>query len=217
MSRRRSRGSRVRQRFKSCATEVGTVDGSSVQSTSFVNTCAKCVGDILADKGPPTGEHLVQHGAKRPDSSPLVDRPALRLFGCHVGGGADDHPHLCRRRGQRDGWRFGQLSGGTRRRRLECLRQTEVEHLDGPVVTDLDVGRLQIAVDNTRLMRSLERVGDLSGYRQHFLDRKRARLRLIRLRASGFRLQALYALCQGRSLDELEETRAWMPSDSSRP
>ena len=43
------------------------------------------------------------------------------------------------------------------------LRQTEVEHLHGAVGADLDVGGLQIAMDDALLVRGFERLGDLAG------------------------------------------------------
>ena len=48
-------------------------------------------------------------------------------------------------------------------RRIERLRQPEIEHLDRAVVLNLDVGRLQVAVDDTRLMRRFQCLGNLFG------------------------------------------------------
>ena len=59
------------------------------------------------------------------------------------------------------------MVGDVRRRRrctgvgVERLRQAEVEHLDRAVGADLDVGGLEIAMDDALLVRGLERVGDL--------------------------------------------------------
>jgi hypothetical protein len=47
------------------------------------------------------------------------------------------------------------------RRRLHRLGQTEVEHLHLAARRELDVGRLEIAMDDAFLVRRLERVGDL--------------------------------------------------------
>ncbi len=44
---------------------------------------------------------------------------------------------------------------------LEGFCQSEVEHLDRAVRPDLDVGRLQIPMDDAPLVRGLEGVGDL--------------------------------------------------------
>ena len=64
------------------------------------------------------------------------------------------------------------------------LGQAEVEHLDGAVRRELDVGRLQVAVDDAALVRGLERLGDLPRDRQRLVERERARARCAR-RASS--------------------------------
>ena len=51
------------------------------------------------------------------------------------------------------------------------LGEAEVEHLHRAVGADLDVGRLQVAVDDPLLVRRLERFGDLPRDRQRFIDR----------------------------------------------
>ena len=55
---------------------------------------------------------------------------------------------------------------------LERLREPEVEHLDRAVGPDLDVGRLQIAMDDALLVRGFERLGDLPRDGQRFVERK---------------------------------------------
>ena len=40
--------------------------------------------------------------------------------------------------------------------------ETEIEHLDGAVRTELDVRGLQVAMDDPLRMRRVERVGDLA-------------------------------------------------------
>ena len=52
------------------------------------------VGDVVAGEQALAGEHLEQHDAERPDVGALVDGPAARLLGRHVGRGAEDHAHL---------------------------------------------------------------------------------------------------------------------------
>ena len=54
---------------------------------------------------------------------------------------------------------------------LEGLGETEIEHLDGAVWTDLDVGRLEIAMDDALLVRSFERVSYLPCNRERLVQR----------------------------------------------
>jgi hypothetical protein len=58
--------------------------------------------DIVARKGAPAGEHLVEHATERPHVTALVGGPALRLLGAHVGRRAEDHARLCHARRTRD-------------------------------------------------------------------------------------------------------------------
>ena len=84
----------------------------------------------------------------------------LRLFRAHVGGGAQDHAHA---RQRRTGDRRRRRLAGRGRQRIQRLRQSEVEDLHGAIGPDLDVGRLQIAMDDALLVRRLEGGADLPG------------------------------------------------------
>ena len=64
--------------------------------------------------------------------------------------------------------------GDGRRGGLHRLRQPEVEHLHRAVGADLDVRRLQIAVDDALLVRGFERLGDLLRDGQRLVERDRA-------------------------------------------
>ena len=97
-SRRRLR-SFSRQRRSSRRMTGGVSAGSAVQSGSRVRTNA-----IVSDTSSPlnasaAGQHLEQHGAKRPQIAAPVDRPALRLLRAHVGRGPENHPHAASWRG----------------------------------------------------------------------------------------------------------------------
>ena len=96
----------------------------------------------------------------------------------------------CVRRGTGDRRRLGRT--GWRRVVGQRFRQPEVEHLDGAVRPDLDVGGLQIAMDDPLLVRRFERVGDLPGDRQRFVERERA---------------ACDPVGERRPLDQLEDQR----------
>ena len=56
------------------------------------------------------------------------------------------------------------------------LGEAEVEHLHLAVRRELDVGGLQVAVDDALLVRLLERLGDLLRDRERLVDRDRAAL-----------------------------------------
>ena len=62
----------------------------------------------------------------------------------------------------------------TLRRGIERLGQPKIQHLDGAVSAHLDVGRLQVAMNDPLLMRGLQRLRDLLGDRQRLVDRDRA-------------------------------------------
>ena len=51
--------------------------------------------------------------------------------------------------------------GSARQRRVESLGESEVQHLHGAVGSDLDVGGLQVAMDDAQVVRGCQRVGDL--------------------------------------------------------
>jgi hypothetical protein len=62
------------------------------------------------------------------------------------------------------------------------LGEPEVEHLDRAAGRDLDVGGLQIAMDDTLGVRGLERVHDLARDAEGLLERNRAGLDAVRER-----------------------------------
>ena len=84
----------------------------------------------------------------------------------------------------------GGLIGITRRGGVGCLRQAEVQDLDGPVLPHFDVGGLQVAVDDPGLVGRLQCLGDLLGNGQGFIDWDRAPLDTV---------------LQGRAFDQLED------------
>ena len=83
----------------------------------------------------------------------------LRAF--RTGG---DHARSCRRNGHRR--RAFRISSGP----LRTLRQPEIEHLHRSIRRDLDVGRLQIAMDDSLRVCDLEGRGDLPRDLQNFIE-----------------------------------------------
>ena len=150
----------------------------------------QCRGHIVPGEWLPAGEHLVENRTKRPDVRALVDGLALGLLRRHIRGGPDHHAHLCCRGRQTDRRRHRHVR--VDRVRLERLGQAKVQHLDGPVLPHLDVCGLQIAVDDTRLVCGLQRLGDLLSDGERVIQRERS---------------LADPLSQGRSFDQLEYQR----------
>ena len=180
-SRSRSRGSLVRQLCSNSTMRGGVRRGQRGPRRLLRHDADDEVGDIVAGKGALAGEHLEEHAAERPDVGAFVDRLALRLLRAHVGGGPDDHAQPAGHRGHR-----------RRQRRVRRalvghrLGEAEIEDLDAVVGRELDVGRLQVAMDDPLLVRRVERLGDLRRDRQRFGDRNRPLARSDRL-ASALR------------------------------
>ena len=105
-------------------------------------------------EGAPPREHLVEAGAEREDVGPAVDGLALHLLGGHVARRSDDDVAL---RLEVRGPAFP-LEGGVGR---EELGEAEVEHLHVPVRREEDVLGLQVAVDESLLVRGAEPARDL--------------------------------------------------------
>ena len=126
------------------------------------------------------GQHLVQHAAERPDVGALVDRLPARLLRAHVRGGAENDALA------RPADASSSATASDRRRRVarHRFRQAEVEDLHDALGRDLDVGRLQIAVDDPFLVRRVERVRDLRRDRQRLVERNGTLRDAIRQRRS---------------------------------
>ena len=60
------------------------------------------------------------------------------------------------------------------------LRQSEVQHLDGAIGAQLDVGGLEIAMDDALFVRGLQRIGQLAGNRERLVERHRAARQTLR-------------------------------------
>jgi hypothetical protein len=62
------------------------------------------------------------------------------------------------------------------------FREAEVEHLDRAIRCDLDIGGLEIAVDDALFVRRFERLGNLSRDGEHLGDRHRSARDAVRER-----------------------------------
>src|SRR5262245_14516566 len=144
------------------------------------------IGGGVAVERAPSGEALVEHASERPDVGALVDRAAARLLGTHVRDGAEDDPGRRMVRGDRRRLIEVQCGSGLGRR----LRQPEIEDLRLAFVGDLDVGGLEVPVDDPVVMGRFEPFGDLLSDRQRFVDRYRS---------------LLQALGERRTFDELHD------------
>ena len=92
-----------------------------------------------------------RQAAERPDIRALVDRQPPRLFGTHVGGRSDHDAGTGRQWGRaRRQWALG-----------ETLCHAEIQNLDLSVRGQRDVARLQIAMNDSLFVCSVESVGDL--------------------------------------------------------
>ena len=109
--------------------------------------------DLVDERGHRVGrkrlapeDHLEQHDAEREQVAAAVERHPLDLLRGHVGGAADHHA------GARQ---VGLLA--------DRLGDAEVAHLDPPAAPDQQVPRLDVAVDDPRLVRRGQCVGRLRG------------------------------------------------------
>ena len=133
------------------------------------------------------GQHLVQHAAERKHVAAMIGGKSLRLFRRHVRRRAEDHAclrrHHAQRRGMRRAVRAG-LTGPDGRLVRHRLREAEVGDFHLVVRRDLDVGRLQIAMDDPFFVRGFERLHDLMADLQRLFDWHGAALQALGQRFS---------------------------------
>ena len=121
------------------------------------------VGERVAREWRAAGEHLEQHAPECPDVGAFVHRPARApARGSCMPGVPRITPARvpCAEAVTARRWRPDETAA------LRRLGDAEVEHLDRAVGSDLDVRRLEIAMDDAPLVRGFERIGDLSRDRQ---------------------------------------------------
>ena len=122
----------------------------------------------LALKCPLAGQHLVEHGPEREDVAADISGFSLGLLRAHVGDGADDGSFVG------DGGYGSRGIVWVHRRRIQELRETEIENLDHALFCGHDIPGLQIAMDHTGFMGGGQGVGNLSGIAQSFCGRQAA-------------------------------------------
>ena len=134
------------------------------------------VGHGVTLEHPLSGQHFEQHAAERPDVGSSIGGFTPGLLRAHIAGGAENHSGdgAGRGQGRRQGLRNCLLAAGCLSRRCKSLGETEVEHLDFAVEGQLDVGRLEIAMDHAAAVRRLQRRGDLLGDVEGFVEWQRS-------------------------------------------
>ena len=107
-------------------------------------------------------QQLVEHHPEREDVRPPINQLAPRLLRRHVGHRTRHGSPLCQlgRRGCLPVRDAGHPPG-----------EPKINHLHVPARRQYDVGRLEVAMDDARRVRRLERVGNLPGHGQRFTER----------------------------------------------
>ena len=106
-------------------------------------------------RGPRPLDHFVEHQAEAPDVGAVIHGLAAGLLRRHVGGGSHHDTLPC--------------AGNRGHVRLRCgrrshLGEAEIEHFHAIARPDEDVGGFDVAVDDARAMRGVQRVGDLGAH-----------------------------------------------------
>ena len=107
-------------------------------------------------KGAPARKHLVENRAKGKDVRTMIDRATLHLFGRHVADRSQYHAWISV---DAASWYFSLRLAAVR---LCEFRNAEVENLYATIFGDEDVVGLEIAMNDSFLMRGRQTAGDLA-------------------------------------------------------
>ena len=118
------------------------------------------------------GQHLVEHAAEREHVAAMVRWLSLRLLRRHVRGRAEDHAHTGHHRGLVIVGDCGTL-GDIAPVGSSAFANPKSSTFTGAVRADLDVRRLEVAVDDALLVRGFEGLGNLLGDGQGLVDGNR--------------------------------------------
>ena len=186
MSRKRRVTSRSRHRPSSARTCGGTSAGSAVQSGSDRSTDASVSETVSPSnvRRPVSISNSTQPNAQM--SVRLSTRLAARLLGAHVGRRAENHAGLGRAgRSASASWRAD--ARVDRPGAPSAFARPKSSTLTRAVRRDLDVRRLEIAMDDAVLVRRFESLGDLPRDRQRLVRVRAARADAACRRACGRR------------------------------
>ena len=137
------------------------------------------VRDRLAGKRLAARQHFIQHTTERENIAALIGGVSPRLLGRHVAGRAENDARIgsertkCRR-----------IRVRRRRRLFHSLGQAEIENFDLSFRSDLDVGRLQIAMNDAFFVCSFQCISNLMSNPESFFRRNRPTLDPLRQRVT---------------------------------
>ena len=163
-------GSFARHRW-TIVRSIGDTRAGSGVGDSFRMADANSSGSWASERQRPRC-HLVKNDSQRPDVRSRIGRLADEDFRRHVTRCAHHDARLSHARRKR---RAPTRSFSLQRRlgvALQVSGQSEVQHLDGALRRDHDIGALQIAMHDAVLMRMADRTRDLRAIPDHRLNRE---------------------------------------------
>ena len=142
--------------------------GQAVPVWLALQNCGRRLGHGCSAERLMSREHFVQHAREGPDIAAGIDTLTADLLRAHVPRRSGHQTFPAARSGNRQG--HGHLALVRQR----GLREAEVEHLHRACGGELDVRRLEVAVDDPLLVRGLQRLGDLAREFECHVERQRS-------------------------------------------